>query len=260
MAVDMLISLTGKTAVVTGAASGIGLAITRAFLESGVDGTVAVFLAGAVPPVLAECKAQYQERLQFVQGDVREESTAAAFVQKAVDTFGRLDILVNNAAVSVVKAIHEHTPEEWDSVMTTNAKAVFWAARHAIPVMIRQGGGVILNTGSISGQVGITQQGAYAASKGALHQMTRQMAVEYARHGIRVNAVACGTVDTPLVHQSAKESGDEESFWNMLRRAHPIGRIATPEEVAKFFVYMASDDASFFTGSIISMDGGFTAQ
>jgi NAD(P)-dependent dehydrogenase (short-subunit alcohol dehydrogenase family) len=144
--------------------------------------------------------------------------------------------------------------------MNTNVKAGFWAARHAIPVMMRQGTGVILNTGSISGQVGLTLQGAYAASKGALHQMTRQMAIEYARYGIRVNAIACGTVDTQLVHQAAKESGDEEAFWNRLRRAHPIGRIATAEEVARFFVYMASDDASFFTGSIISMDGGFTAQ
>jgi NAD(P)-dependent dehydrogenase (short-subunit alcohol dehydrogenase family) len=256
----MQISLAGKTAVVTGAASGIGLAMTRAFLESGADGVVAVFLEGPIATPLLECKARFQERLQFVQGDVGQESTAIAFVRKALDAFGRLDILVNNAAVSVVKAIHEHTPEEWDAVMNTNVKAVFLAARHAVPVMIRQGGGAILTTGSISGQVGLARQGAYAASKGALHQMTRQMAIEYAKNGIRVNAVACGTVDTPLVHQSAKDSGDEDAFWSGLRRAHPIGRVATPEEVAKFFVYLASDDASFFTGSIISMDGGFTAQ
>jgi NAD(P)-dependent dehydrogenase (short-subunit alcohol dehydrogenase family) len=177
-----------------------------------------------------------------------------------VDRFGRLDILISNAAVSVVRAIHEHTPAEWDNVMNVNVKAVYWAARHVIPVMIGQHSGLFLITGSISGAVGIPAQGAYAASKGALHQMTRQMAIEYAKHNIRVNTIACGTVDTPLVHSSAIDSGDEKGFWDMLRRRHPIGRIATPEEVAAFFAFLASDYATFFTGSVLMMDGGYTAE
>ena len=144
--------------------------------------------------------------------------------------------------------------------MNTNAKAIYVASRFVIPVMIQQKSGVILNTGSISGCVGIPGQGGYAASKGAVHQMTRQMAVEYAPHGIRVNAIGCGTVDTPIVHRSAAESGNPEKFWKMLRDNHPIGRIASADEVAAFFTYMASDLASFFTGSIIMMDGGFTAR
>ena len=125
----------------------------------------------------------------------------------------------------------------------TNAVSsiLFLAARHVVPIMIKQRFGVILNTGSISGQVGIPGQGAYAPSKGALHQLTRQMAIEYAPHGIRVNAVGLGTVDTPLVHRSAEASGDPDTFWAMLRDNHPIGRIATPEEVAAFFTYLASD-------------------
>jgi NAD(P)-dependent dehydrogenase (short-subunit alcohol dehydrogenase family) len=126
--------------------------------------------------------------------------------------------------------------------------------------MIRQNGGLILISGSISGEAGIPTQGAYAPSKGALHQMTRQMAVEYAKHHIRVNAIACGTVDTPMVHRSAKESGDSDAYWDMLKRNHPIGRIADVEEVASFYAYMASDHANFFTGSILMMDGGYTAQ
>jgi NAD(P)-dependent dehydrogenase (short-subunit alcohol dehydrogenase family) len=126
--------------------------------------------------------------------------------------------------------------------------------------MIRQRSGVILNTGSISGEAGIATQGAYGPSKGAIHQMTRQMAIEYAPYGIRVNAIACGTVDTPIVHRSAAASGDPDRYWAMLRDNHPIGRIASPEEVASFFTYMASDLASFFTGSILMMDGGFTAR
>ncbi len=196
----------------------------------------------------------------MVSGDVAEEDTAERYTKAALDNFGRIDILVSNAGVSVVRAVHDHTPEEWDSVMNTNVKAVYWAARHVIPIMIKQHSGLILMTGSISGEVGIQAQGAYGPSKGALHQMTRQMAVDYAKHNIRVNAVGCGTVDTPIVHSSAKASGNEEAFWEMLRGNHPIGRIATPAEVAAFFAYLASDYATFFTGSILMMDGGYTAH
>lgn len=249
----MIISLAGKVAVVTGASSGIGLAITRRFLECGAAGVVGVDRN-------IQTGGESEPRLAMLQADVSEERTAQEFTAVALEKFGRIDILVSNAAVSVVRALHEHTPEEWDSVMNVNAKALYWAARHVIPVMIAQGSGLILITGSISGEAGIPGQGAYAASKGALHQMTRQMAVEYAKHNIRVNTIACGTVDTPLVHSSAKASGDEQAFWNMLRRNHPIGRVATADEVGAFFAFMASDYATFFTGSILMMDGGYTAQ
>jgi len=254
------ISLAGKVAVVTGAASGIGLEITRAYLECGAAGVVAVDRRKDLPPALEEAKSRYGDRLQFIAGDVAQESTAMAFTETAVRTFGRMDVLVCNAGVSVIKPIHEHTPEEWDSVFNTNVKAVYWATRHVIPVMIRQGGGLILMTGSISGECGIPGQGAYAPSNGALHQMTRQMAIEYAQHHIRVNTIACGTVDTPIVYQSAEASGDPEAFWKMLRDNHPIGRIASPGEVASFFAYMASDHATFFTGSVLMLDGGYTAR
>jgi len=256
----MEVTLKGKVAVVTGASSGIGLAITRNYLECNAEGVVAVFRRPDTPPELAECLSTYGTRLQIVRGDVGEESTAIEFTKVALEKFGRLDVLVSNAAVSVVKPIHLHTPEEWDAVMNSNVKALYWATRHVIPVMIRQGGGLILTSGSISGVVGIPTQGAYAPSKGALHQMTRQMAIEYAKDGIRVNTIACGTVDTPIVYKSAEASGDPEAYWEMLRKNHPIGRIASADEVAKFYVYMASDNASFFTGSILMMDGGFTAQ
>ncbi len=256
----MKISLEHKVAIVTGASSGIGLAVVDQFLECGAAGVIAVFRRRDVPEELRACQARFGSKLEIVRGDVAEESTAEGFTKAAMDRFGRIDILVNNAALSVVKAIHEHTPEEWDSVMNANVKAVYWAARHVIPIMIEQKGGLILISGSISGEAGIPTQGAYAPSKGALHQMTRQMAVEYAKHGIRVNTIACGTVDTPIVHTSAKASGDEQGYWDMLRRNHPIGRVANPGEVAAFFAYMASDYATFFTGSVLMMDGGYTAQ
>lgn len=254
----MQINLNGKVAVITGAASGIGLATVLSYLESGIEGVVGVDLAPEAPTALST--HPHRSRFRYVRGDVAKEQTAIDFVRTAMDAFGRIDILVNNAGVSVVKPLHEHTPEEWDRVMNTNVKAAYWAARHVIPIMIRQKGGVILNTGSISGVAGIPGQGAYAPSKGALHQMTRQMAIEYAPHNIRVNAVGCGTVDTAIVHQSAADSGDPEGFWKMLRDNHPIGRIASADEIAAFLMYMASDLASFFTGSILMMDGGYTAR
>ena len=126
--------------------------------------------------------------------------------------------------------------------------------------MMKQGAGVILNIGSISGVAGIPGQGAYGPSKGAIHQLTRQMAIEYASCGIRINTIGCGTVDTPLVNRAAMESGDPKKFWSMLKDNHPIGRIAAPEEIASFITYMASDHASFFTGATIMMDGGYTAK
>ena len=256
----MEISLAGKVAVVTGAFSGIGMAVVRAYLDSGVAGVVAVDRRADVPETLKEAQRLYPGKLGFIHGDVAEEQTAIAFTQAALNSFGRIDILVSNAAVSVIKPVHLHSPEEWDAVMNINVKSLYWASRHVIPVMMEQGRGLILISGSISGETGIPTQGAYAPSKGALHQMARQMAIEYAPHGIRVNAIACGTVDTPLVQESADASGDADAYWKMLRDAHPIGRIASAEEVASFFTYMASDYATFFTGSVLMMDGGYTAR
>jgi NAD(P)-dependent dehydrogenase (short-subunit alcohol dehydrogenase family) len=257
----MNVTLDGKAAIVTGAASGIGLATVLQFLDSGAAGVVAVDIAPGPPAPLAARVQHEPSRIRYVSGDVSLDETARRFTETALSAFGRIDVLVNNAGVSVVKPIHEHTPDEWDRVMNVNVKAMFLAARHIIPVMMREGGGgVILNTGSISGVAGIPGQGAYGPSKGAVHQLTRQMAIEYAAHKIRVNAICCGTVDTPIVHNSAKASGDPAAFWKMLRDNHPIGRIASAEEVARFFTYMASDLASFFTGATIMMDGGYTAK
>lgn len=254
----MNVTLTGKTTIVTGAASGIGLATVLKYLEADAAGVVAVDRAPQPPEALI--RNADARRLRYVCGDVGAEQTAIDFTRTALESFGRIDVLVNNAGTSVVKPIHEHTPQEWDTVIDTNVKALYWSARHVVPVMIPQKSGVILNTGSISGEVGLLGQGAYGPSKGAVHQLTRQMAVEYAPHGIRVNAIGCGTVDTPIVKWSAAQSGDPEKFIARLRDNHPIGRIASADEVASFFTYMASDLASFFTGSILMMDGGFTAK
>ena len=256
----MEISLAGKVAVITGAFSGIGLAVARSYLECGAAGVIAVDRSKAMPEELKSVSSSFPGKLIAIAGDVAEEQTAVDATKAALDAFGRIDILVSNAAISVVSPIHLHTSDEWDAVMNTNVKGLYWAARHIIPIMIEQGSGLVLITGSISGVAGIPTQGAYAPSKAALHQMARQMAIEYAPNGIRVNVVACGTVDTPLVQSSAQSSGDAEAYWKRLRDAHPIGRIATPEEVANFFAFLASDLATFFTGAVLMLDGGYTAQ
>src|SRR4029078_4584391 len=163
----MQCDLSGKTAIVTGAASGVGLAICQQFVASGLTNLVAV--DRSAPP--SELRMLIEDRpanIVFVQGDVGVEETAQRYATLALDRFGRIDVLVNNAGIALAKAIHEHTPEEWDAVMNTNVKALYFSARHVVPAMIRQKSGVILNTGSISGHVGILKQGAYGPSKGAL--------------------------------------------------------------------------------------------
>lgn len=244
--------LSAKVAVVTGAASGIGAAIVRLYLEAG-----ARVVAVDRDPVDG---GNSTANLRAVVGDVAEEATAISYVREAMTRFGRIDVMVNNAGVACVKPIADHSPEEWDRVMNVNVKSIYWSARHVIPVMKEQGGGLFLNTGSISSVVGIANQGAYAPSKGAVMQLTRQMAVDYAPFGIRVNAVCPGTVETPLLQHSAVESGDPTKFLGDLASAHPIGRIASAEEIAQFYLFLASDRARFFTGAILMIDGGFTAQ
>jgi NAD(P)-dependent dehydrogenase (short-subunit alcohol dehydrogenase family) len=203
---------------------------------------------------------QFGTRVEQVKGDVAIESTAQQAVQLALKSFGKIDVLINNAGIAIIKKLHEHTPEDWDRVMNINVKSIYWFARHVIPVMQKQKGGVILNTGSISSVIGIPMQGGYAASKGAVIQLTRQMAVDYAADGIRVNAVCPGSVDTPLLQKGAVDSGDPPKFIKMLSDAHPIGRIADSEEIAQFFLFLASDNARFITGSILMIDGGYTAK
>ena len=244
-------------AIVTGAASGIGAETVRLFLEAGMNVVAVDRDSPAAPEALL---SRYSEQLVPVTGDVGLEATAEAFTEAAVSRFGKIDILVNNAGVACVKRLHEHTEADWDRVMNTNVKALYWAARYVVPVMQRQHRGSIVNIGSISSVCGMPNQGAYGPSKGAVIQLTRQMAIDYARDGIRVNAVCPGTVDTPLLQASAHESGDPQGFLNGLAEGHPIGRIASGHEIARFIQFVASPEAGFITGAVLMIDGGYSAQ
>jgi NAD(P)-dependent dehydrogenase (short-subunit alcohol dehydrogenase family) len=253
------VELSGKVAVVTGAASGIGAEVVRLYLDAGAR-VVAVDVADDLPERAKSRGEGLGTSLRCVVGDVALEATASDYTRAALDAFGRIDVMVNNAGIAVVKAIDRTTPEEWDRVLDVNLKSIYWSARAVVPVMKRQGGGLFLNTGSISSVAGIPGQGVYAPSKGAVIQLTRQMAIEYGADGIRANAVCPGTVDTPLLRRAADDSGDPDGFLATLAAGHPIGRIAAPEEIAQLFVFLASDRARFFSGAVLMIDGGYTAR
>ena len=174
--------------------------------------------------------------------------------------FGSVDILVNNAAVILSKDILETTEAEWDDLMAVNVKGAFHHVRAALPIMIERKSGAIVNVTSISGVVGLGKQAAYCASKGALVQMTRQLAVEYADRGIRVNAVAPGAIDTPFLARHLDAQPDRAAAEADVNRAHPMGRYASPREIAETIAFLASPASSFMTGAILMADGGYTAR
>ena len=177
----------------------------------------------------------------------------------AVERFGRLDVLVNNAGHIVYKTILDTSDEEWDRVMAVNVRSMFVHCRAAIPVLRDQGGGAIVNVASISGLIGIPALTAYTASKGAVVQLTRQLAVEWAPAGIRVNAVAPGAIDTPFLTDFVAEQDDPDGVAAAIRGQHPMGRWGTADEIAETIVFLASDRAAYVTGAVLAADGGFTA-
>jgi NAD(P)-dependent dehydrogenase (short-subunit alcohol dehydrogenase family) len=246
------VSFDGKVAIVTGAASGVGREATRLLAERGAS-VVAVDLDASVHELVSDAVAA-------LEGDVAVAATAERAVEAAESRFGGLDVLVNNAGHIVWKQVVETTEEEWDRVMAVNVKSMFLHCRCAIPLMERGGGGAIVNTASISGLVGLPGQAAYCASKGAVVQLTRQLAVDYAAAKIRVNAVAPGAIATPFLQRFVAAQPDPAGLTAAIEAEHPLGRFATAGEVAESIVFLASDAARFITGAVLSVDGGFTAR
>ena len=244
--------LEGKTALVTGGAQGIGFEGAKLFAEEGARVVIADINAEKGEKAAAEIGAV------FVRCDV----SRAADVENAVKTAGTVDVLYNNAGIFWTGhdgKITDISESDWDRVIGINLKSVYLFSKYSIPTMIKAGGGSIVNTGSSAAQIGIPDCDAYTATKGAIVQLTKSLAVEYGRYGIRTNCISPAAIMTPMMRQSNPENStfDEERF---LKLRTPLRRYGAPEEIAKVALFLASDESSYLNGAIIVADGGITVN
>src|SRR3977135_912759 len=242
--------LEGKVAIVTGAASGIGRATALLFAARGAHG-----IGEHLNPAVKDLSSS--ERILPFVGDVASEDSAKRVVALALERFGKLDILVNNAATIKYTRVLDLTLEEWNPILSVNLTGAFLHSREAVRAMTPKKSGAVVNIGSYACFFGFPQIGAYAASKGGLAQLTRVLAVESIPHGIRVNAVGAGDVVTNLLNHFMPNGRD---FLAQHGKNAPIGRAAQPEEIAEVAAFLASDKASFIVGSIVMADGGYSVQ
>ena len=252
--------LEGKVALITGGARGMGAAEAKLFSKEGAKVVIADILEDEGRQTEAEINETGGDAI-FIKLDVSQQSDWDAAIERTVEQFGKLDVIVNNAGIASGFTIEETTVEHWDQIMDVNAKGVFLGTKAAIAQMLSQdGGGSIINISSVSGMIG--QKGvsaAYNASKGAVRIFTKSAAVQYASDGIRVNSIHPGGTVTPMTQQVWQGSEiDDDGF--VLAPEIPLGRAAKPEEIAYGALYLASDDSSYVTGAELVIDGGFTAQ
>ncbi|MDA0229524.1 MAG: glucose 1-dehydrogenase [Proteobacteria bacterium] len=250
----------GKIAIVSGAAAGIGRACARRLAQEGALVCVSDIDQVEAETLAAEIRACGGEALSLAH-DVAEEVDWRRVIDTTVERFGGLNILVNNAGIAFAAGLEETTTEQWRRIMAVNVDSVFFGCKFALPAMRASGGGAIVNMSSILGLVGSPVQAAYNATKGAVRLFTKGVALECAEAGwnIRVNSVHPAYIRTPMVERYAKSWGSLESGLVALGKLHPAGRVGEAEEVANAVLYLASDEASFVTGTELVIDGGYTA-
>jgi NAD(P)-dependent dehydrogenase (short-subunit alcohol dehydrogenase family) len=244
--------LRDQVVLITGGNSGIGRATAQLFIQEGAQIVIAARDAEKASIVLAE----FGDAARFVPCDVRQPEDCQQAVDFTLAEFGQIDILFNNAGIVPFGTVPETTLETWQDVFATNVNSVFYMCRSALPHMIAQGSGVIINNASDVAVVGAQRTAAYSATKGAVAQLTKSMALDHARQGIRVNAVCPGETYVPRWNSRAEDMAD---YLKSIGDGLPLGRVASPEEIAQAVLFLASAASSFMTGQLLIVDGGHTA-
>lgn len=245
----------GKTVLITGAASGMGAASAREFAKLGANVVIVDMNKDLAEEVASEIGA-----CSPILGDVSDSNFCQQTIGHVIEAHGRLDVLVNCAGVIHRADAQGTSDEQWSRVMGTNVNGVFFMSREAIGPMKKQGRGAIVNFGSIWGGVGAAGVLAYCASKGAVHQITRAMALDHVKDGIRINAVCPGEVNTPMLASGRPSPPTPADLRKLAEDTIPMARLAEPVEIAKVVVFLASDDASYMTGALVTVDAGYTAR
>jgi len=248
--------LKDKIAIVTGGSMGIGQATSIRFAQEGAK-VVVVDIAENEGYETVRMLQQYESGGVFIGGDVTKEADWQRVMNTVEEAYGRLDILFNNAGTNLFKPVIEITEAEWDRIITLNLKGVFFGAKHSLKLMLKTGGGSIINTASTTALIGLPNMPVYSASKGGVLALTRQLAADYAPHNIRVNCVCPGVTLTPLVQ---KEMDLGLATAEVLIHGVPMGRFGKPSEIASAVLFLASDDASYVTGTALVVDGGRTVH
>src|SRR5580658_5349965 len=253
--------LSGRVAVITGAGSGIGRAAADLFAREGAEVALVDLNAEAAKDATEQITAAGGRALA-VGADVADAAQVDLAFGQISGEFGRVDVLYNNAGVNSAGSVVDASDEDWDRCFAVNAKGTFLCSRAAGRLMVAAGRGSIINQGSVAALVGIANFASYCASKGAVVALTRSMSVDLAPRGVRVNVICPGTVYTPLMEPMlrARGQGDLAAGLALTTAKYPIGRLGTPEEIAAVALFLASDDSSFLTGSVITADGGMTSQ
>ncbi len=247
--------LQGKSAIITGAASGIGRAAALLFAREGASVLIVDLNQAAGRKVEQEISSS-GGRAKFEPADVTDGADCHRIVKRALDLFGGVSILFNNAGIIRRASILETSEEDWDRVMSVNVKSIFLMSKEAVPIMARAGGGTIINTASGWGLAGGTQAAAYCASKGAVVLLTKAMAVDHGPQNIRVNCICPGDTDTPMLRDEARQLGEISDRFLADAARRPLARLGKPEEIAQAALFLASDASSFVTGSALVVDGG----
>jgi NAD(P)-dependent dehydrogenase (short-subunit alcohol dehydrogenase family) len=251
---SVTVRLKNKVAILTGAASGIGKATAKLFAEHGAKVVVADIDEDGGNQTVTDIQGAGNEAI-FVKTDVTIQADTEQMVTRTVENYGKVDILFNNAGIAMRLPVAELLEEDWHRCLDVNLTGVFLCAKAAIPAMQKNGGGSIINMSSIYGIVGGDVRAAYVASKGAVTNLTRGMALDYAQDNIRVNCICPGFVETPLVAGVVKNPEEYQKLANK----HPMRRLGQPEEIAYGALYLASDESAFVTGIALPIDGGYTA-